>query len=216
MPISVNNPASPSISESTSSTPASVGKDAAGRQITQSSQAQSGISRQVSGSSLADKIRVQNQRETQQGARSTISELNKNSQVEHMGQYEQASTQYDKKSALGKWASRVAGHFTETAHTQKKDARDKLQADIEGYFFKSSSSKRPQDLTEDKATLRQWQSAIENYSPKDQAKLIRSMFNKMNDPEIHDSLKKSFSEWMSRPEIAQNKELQKLLRSTAK
>jgi hypothetical protein len=203
--------------EATSSTPVSTGKDAAGRQVTHSSQAQSGISQQKFGSSLADKIRIQNQRVAQQGAKSTIGELNKSSQVEHTSKYEQASAQYNKKSALGKWASRVAGHFTETAYTQKKDSLAKLQTDIEGHLFKSSSSRQPRDLAEDKATLRQWQGAIANYSPKDQAKLIRSMLNKMSDGKIHDSLKRSFSNWLSSPEIVQNQELQKQLkRSTAK
>jgi hypothetical protein len=187
--------------EATSSTPPSVGKDAAGRQVTHSSQAKSGIPQQKPGSSLADRIRMQDQRVAKQEAKSTIGELNKNSQAEHTDKYEQASNKYYKKSTLGKWASRVAGHFTETAYTQKKDTLTKLQADIEGYMFKFSSSKQPQDLAEDKATLRQWQGAIANYSPKDRAKLMSSVTEKMSQPDTPEGVKDTFRQWVATPEF---------------
>jgi hypothetical protein len=102
--MSINNNANLSSISPNSPNPTSpsVGQNAAGRKIVQGLQAQSGILQKGSGSGLAAKIKVQNQRKAQQGTQNTISELNKSSQTEHTSKHEQVSTQYNKKSSLEK------------------------------------------------------------------------------------------------------------------
>ncbi|MDR0755604.1 MAG: hypothetical protein LBE99_01665 [Puniceicoccales bacterium] len=147
-----------------------------------------------------------------QSAAAQIGQLNVSDQTNAKTRYEQTSAQYNQKSALGKFASRVAGHFTENVYTQKKDALAKLQASIEGYIFKSSSSKDPNDYAADKETARNWLEDSKKYPPKDQAKIIHAVNNKIAECEGKKEMKDVLTNFVARQEVRENQELQKYLK----
>ncbi|MDR0647332.1 MAG: hypothetical protein LBF43_02740 [Puniceicoccales bacterium] len=195
MSLQVNNNSNVSPGVSDSSTTPTAGKNAAGRSITSSDQPITTVANMASQQILSQR---------QQAGMRRVQEAKTENLNEDMAASQASAAKYDKKSALGQWGSRVKGKLVGTGdYADKKATFAKLQNDIEYHTFKSSipSPNHLADLNADKAQLREWQNAVLQYSPKDQAKLMSTLMAKINSPETAHGLKETFATWLQTPEV---------------